>query len=93
MKNKARDAKTLQNQLKRTGGGPPEEPMSNTDIQVLSAIPSLMATVKVPIDSDGVCSQGIFICIRCTYLNSSSITICLIVTITAYESLYNKIPN
>lgn len=59
MKNKARDAKTQQNQWKRTGGGPPEEPMSNVDVQVLSAIPSLMATVKVPIDSDGVSSQGI----------------------------------
>lgn len=52
LKSKARDAKTLEAQCKRTGGGPPPPEMGPLESQVLSVMPDVMPTIDVQIDSD-----------------------------------------
>ncbi|XP_047511639.1 myb/SANT-like DNA-binding domain-containing protein 3 [Pieris napi] len=52
MKAKARDAKTLEAQRKRTGGGPAPPEMGPMDTQVIAVMPQIMPSIDVPIDCD-----------------------------------------
>ncbi|XP_045497543.1 myb/SANT-like DNA-binding domain-containing protein 3 [Colias croceus] len=52
LKAKARDAKTIANQSKKTGGGPQPPEIGALETQVLAVMPNVMPTIAVDIDSD-----------------------------------------
>ncbi|CAG4958266.1 unnamed protein product [Colias eurytheme] len=52
LKSKARDAKTITNQSKKTGGGPQPPQIGALESQVLAVMPNVMPTIAVDIDSD-----------------------------------------
>ncbi|CAG4973896.1 unnamed protein product [Colias eurytheme] len=52
LKSKARDAKTIANQSKKTGGGPQPPQIGALESQVLAVMPNVMPTIAVDIDSD-----------------------------------------
>ncbi|CAK1578912.1 unnamed protein product [Parnassius mnemosyne] len=54
LKTKARDAKTLEAQRKRTGGGPALSDMGPLESQVIAVMPNVLPSINIEIDSDTI---------------------------------------